>query len=48
MYIKLDASQSGPFTNNYNNIDFDIPDADYDFSSVISIHIFYILHLFSC
>ena len=28
-YIKIDASQSGPFKDNFNNVDFDIPDEDY-------------------
>ena len=31
-YIKIDALQSGPFSDNFNNVDFDIPDEDYDFS----------------
>ena len=31
-YIKIEASQSGPFSDNFNNVDFDIPDEDYDFS----------------
>ena len=31
-YIKIEASQSGPLSDNFSNVDFDIPDEDYDFS----------------
>jgi hypothetical protein len=37
-YIKIEASQSGPFSDNFNNIDFDIPDEDYDFSKSYKSH----------
>jgi hypothetical protein len=31
-FIKLDSSQAGPFTSNFNIVDFDIPQGNYDFS----------------
>lgn len=31
-FIKLDSAQTGPFTANFRNVDFDIPAGNYDFS----------------
>ena len=31
-YIKIESLQSGPFNKNYNNVEFNIPAEDYDFS----------------
>ena len=31
-YIKIESLQCGPFNNNYNNVEFNIPAEDYDFS----------------